>query len=265
MNYTLITGASSGIGREMAKRWAKEGHNLILVARREERLKELKDMIVQKYPVNVIIMVYDISVKEQCFELHKACSNYSIHCVINNAGGGKVGYFLDVPLEDELAMIDTNIIGLHILTKLFANSMKKGRILNVASMAGFQPNPLMTTYGATKSYVIQFSRAVNYELRRRRKPVRVSILCPGPVQTEFQELANVKEKQSTSIIGRIYKNQMIKPEKCAQVAYKGLQCNKEVIYPTKFNQILQLFSKVTPTFLLLRLQYNIQAKKIEEL
>ncbi|BCN30347.1 SDR family NAD(P)-dependent oxidoreductase [Anaeromicropila herbilytica] len=262
MKYALITGASSGIGREFALVLAKEGYNLILVARREDRLIELKEEILKNYNVKILLKVYDLSRADNCYHLHKECKWFPIRLVINNAGFGKAGQFLDIDIVDEVKMIKTNVISLHILTKLFANSMIKGRILNIASMAGFMPDPLMATYGATKSYVIQMSRAVNYELKRSGKNVKICVLCPGPIATEFQDVANVKKKDNLNFVGKVYERQMATAKDCAKIGWLGVKKGEEVIYLKKSDRFLSKITKILPTSLLLPIQYEIQRKKI---
>ena len=187
----LVTGASSGIGRDMAKYLAKKGYDLILVARRQNLLEEIKSEINN---VNVEIEVMDISNKENCEFLFKKYP--SIDILINNAGFGKFGEFKDIDLETEINMINTNIIAVHILTKLYLQEMVKrdrGYILNVSSIAGILPGgPLMATYYATKAYVVSFTRGIMQELKEKNSNVHICALCPGPVKTNFDNVANVQ-------------------------------------------------------------------------
>ena len=187
----LVTGASSGIGRDMAKYLAKKGYDLILVARRQNLLEEIKSEINN---VNVEIEVMDISNKENCEVLFKKYPNVDI--LINNAGFGKFGEFKDIDLETEINMINTNIIAVHVLTKLYLQEMVKrdrGYILNVSSIAGILPGgPLMATYYATKAYVVSFTRGIMQELKEKNSNVHICALCPGPVKTNFDNVANVQ-------------------------------------------------------------------------
>jgi hypothetical protein len=157
----LITGASSGIGRDMARVLAQKGYDLALVARDEKKLKELASELKGKNKVKIEIVPMDLSVEENCKELHKCVSDVDI--LINNAGFGDCGNFTKTDLNKELNMIKTNIVAYHILTKLYLIDMKEknsGKILNVASIAGFMPGPLMATYYSTKSYVVRLSESI---------------------------------------------------------------------------------------------------------
>ena len=185
----LITGASSGIGRDIAINLSKKGYDLILVARDLEKLNEVKS----KLHTNVEVVSMDVSNAENCKELHEKYQNIDI--LVNNAGFGDCGYFTKTSLDKELKMIDTNIVAYHVLTKLYLQDMKQknsGKILNVASIAGFMPGPLMATYYSTKSYVVRLSEAIREELRREKSNVQISILCPGPVNTNFNKVADVQ-------------------------------------------------------------------------
>lgn len=187
----LITGASSGIGKDMAHILSEKGYDLILVARRSNKLYELK----KELKTNVECIALDLSVRENCFELYNKVKDKNIDMLINNAGFGECGEFIKTDINKELMMIDTNIAAVHILTKLFLQDFVKrdsGYILNTASSAGFMPGPLMATYYATKNYVVRLTEAVYEELRRRKSNVHISALCPGPVETEFDQVANVK-------------------------------------------------------------------------
>ena len=186
----LITGASSGIGRDIAKELSKRGYDLVLVARDLEKLNKVKSEIKN---ANIEIVGLDISTVENCKELYK---NYKdIDILVNNAGFGDCGYFISTNLEKEVQMINTNIVAYHVLTKLYLKNMQeknKGKILNVASIAGFMPGPLMATYYSTKAYVVRLSESIREELRKEKSKVQISILCPGPVNTNFNKVANVE-------------------------------------------------------------------------
>ena len=175
----LITGASSGIGRDMAKILCQKGYSLVLVARDKNKLEELANELNQKSKAQIEIISMDLSVEENCKELHKKVKDVDI--LINNAGFGDCGNFTHTDLNKELTMIKTNITAYHILTKLYLIDMKaknQGKILNVASIAGFMPGPLMATYYATKSYVVRLSQSIREELRKEKSKVQISILCP---------------------------------------------------------------------------------------
>ena len=192
----LLTGASSGIGKDMVKILNQKGYDLVLVARDEEKLKDVKDELEKEKNNNKIeIISMDLSKEENCLELCKKVKNIDI--LINNAGFGDCGNFTKTDLEKEIRMIKTNIVAYHILMKEYLKEMKEknsGKILNVASIAGFMPGPLMATYYATKSYIVRLSEAVREELKKEKLNVKISILCPGPVETNFNKIANVKFK-----------------------------------------------------------------------
>lgn len=250
--YAFITGASSGIGREISILLAKRGYHLILVARREERLKQLKKQLQKKWnKLEIIIEDCDISKQENCIHLFEKYQSYPITVVINNAGFGAVGNFTDISLEKELNMIQTNIRAVHIFTKLFSASMKKGYILNVASMAAFQPGPFLATYSATKSYVFELSMAINYELKRQGKSVHITTLCPGPVNTEFNAVA-----------GADFALPSISAKACARQAVEGLFSKKDFVVPSLSMKVLHMLTKITPYSILLPVNYKIQTKKL---
>lgn len=187
----LITGASSGIGLEMAYYLASKNIDLILVARRKDRLLQIQE----KVNVNVEIFDLDLSKQEHVYALLKELDNEDIDIVINNAGFGLLGEFTETDLDRELEMIQLNITTLHILTKHFLQQFKakdQGYILNVASAAGFLPGPKLATYYATKNYVLRLSQAIYEELRQSKSKVTISVLCPGPVNTEFEKVAQAK-------------------------------------------------------------------------
>lgn len=191
----LVTGASSGLGRDMARSLAKHGINVILTARRVDRLRELKEELTEKYGVKVMYIAADLSDRRQCVELYRRVRKYDIDILVNNAGFGVFGELSDTDLDRELSMLDVNIVAFHILFKLFVRDFKKrnyGYILNTASLAGFMPGPCFSSYYASKAYVIRMTQAVAEELRAQHSRVSVSMLCPGPVATEFIDIARVK-------------------------------------------------------------------------
>lgn len=241
----LITGASSGIGREFSRILAQKGYELILVARDEEKLIELQ----KELNVNTKIISMDLSIKENCEKLHE--ENTDIDLLINNAGFGDFGSFTSTSLDKEITMINTNIVAYHILTKLYLIDMKKtntGHILNVASIAGFMPGPLMATYYATKSYVVRLSEGIREELNKENSNVKISILCPGPVNTNFNKIANVKfalkERNSYNI---------------AKYAINHL--NKFYIIPGLEIKLARFFVKFLPSKITSKITYQIQKKK----
>lgn len=248
--YAVITGASSGIGLECAKLLAKKGYGLILTARRTERLMQLQNRIQQKYGVHVLLYPCDLEDSSNVMKLHAFCSAYPVKVVVNNAGFGKVGEFTETNLEEELAMIDVNVKAVHILTKLFAQSMQAGYILNVASVAGYQPVPLMASYGATKAYVLNLSKAVNYELKRSKKKIHVAAFCPGPVDTEFDQRAGVR-----------YSLNHISAKECAKAGIVGMFRRQTEIFPITTTKLASRLSKLAPDWITLPVEYFLQNKK----
>lgn len=245
----LITGASSGLGADMARVLVDEGYEVILVARRKGKLEKLAKELGE----NAKIIVKDISSTYNCVSLYNEVKKENIDILINNAGFGMCGFFNDANLDKELDMIDLNIKSLHTLTKLFLKDFIKndqGYILNVGSSAGFMPGPLMTTYYSTKNYVVSFTSALYEELRRLGSNVSISCLCPGPVDTEFNKVARVK----FSIKG-------IESNKVARYAIKEMFEEKLIIVPTFKMKCALFFTRFIPRKLLLRLTYKIQEKK----
>lgn len=188
----LITGASSGIGRDMAIYLAQKGYDLVLVARRTDRLNELK---AELNNVDVMCITADLSKTDECKRVYEETKGVEINMLVNNAGFGLAGDFVDTDLDRELTMVDTNVKAVHIITKLYLRDFVKrdsGVILNVASIAGFMSGPLLATYYATKNYVLSLTRGIYKELKKKKSKVTVSALCPGPIKTEFFDVANVK-------------------------------------------------------------------------
>ena len=188
----LVTGASSGIGREIARDLSARGFRVILSARREERLRELAEELGD----NTRVIVCDVSDREECLRLYEETKNEKISVLVNCAGFGAVGSFDKLPLDTELKMIDTNVTAVHMLTKLFLKDFvaaDKGYIMNIASSAGLMyGGPMMATYYASKAYVVSLTSAIYEELRARKSRVHVCAVCPGPVDTEFNDVANCK-------------------------------------------------------------------------
>lgn len=245
----LITGASSGIGRDMAIALSKQGYDLILVARRKKRLEELKKEVSTK----VEIITMDLSSTFNCVRLYHKVEKKPIDVLINNAGFGVFGPFNETNLDKELDMIDTNVKALHVLTKLFLTDMKErdqGYILNVASSAAFFPGPLMASYYASKAYVLHLSEAICEELRKEESNVSISTLCPGPVDTEFNEVAGVH-----------FGVKALTSEEVAQYAIKKMFQKKRVIVPGFTMKFVHTFSRFLPRKVLLNATYGIQKKK----
>lgn len=244
----LITGASSGIGRDIARILSKSGYDLILAARRKDRL----DALAKEFE-NCKVVVCDLSDEKEVFGLYEKVKNEDIDILINNAGFGLFGEFSKTDLARELEMIDLNIKAVHILTKLFLSDFKKknsGYILNVASSAAFFPGPLMSTYYATKAYVQRLTLAVYQELKKEKSGVYIGVFCPGPVNTEFNSVADV----SFALKG-------ISSEYAAKYAVKKMFDKKVIIVPGAFVKAGLFFQKFLPIKLLLKISYKIQKRK----
>lgn len=244
----LITGASNGIGLEFARKLSNLGYDLILVARNEDKLKEIKNLL----KGNVEIISMDLSEEKNIYDLYDKTKE-RVDLLINNAGFGLFGKFTETNLAEELNLIDLNIKAYHILTKLFLQDMVKrdsGRILNVASSAAFEPGPLMSSYYASKSYVYNLTMAIYEELRRDKSHVRVSILCPGPVNTGFNDRANVK----FSLKGLI-------PESVVDYTISQMMKNKLIIIPSFGVKLGVFVNRIFSRKFMLRMIYNIQRKK----
>ena len=249
----LLTGASSGIGKDMAKILNKKGYDLVLVARDEEKLINVKNELEkERIGNNIEIISMDLSIEENCLKLCESVKDVDI--LINNAGFGDCGSFTKTDLEKEIKMIKTNIVAYHILMKEYLKQMRKkdsGKILNVASIAGFMPGPLMATYYATKAYVVRLSEAVREELKKDKSNVKISILCPGPVETNFNNVANVKFKLREANSFDVAKYAINKMERGKFYIVPGLD--------VKFGKI---GAKIFPTSLVSKVAYKVQKRKI---
>ena len=245
----LITGASSGIGRDMARILSSKGYDLILVARRKDKLEKIK----KELNTDVTIITMDISSTFNCVKLYNKVKKEDIDVLINNAGFGLFGEFINTDLDKELDMIDVNIKAVHTLTKLFlADFVKKdkGYILNVASSAAFLPGPLMATYYSTKAYVLRLTQSIKEELRRSKSNVYVGALCPGPVNTEFNNVAGVN-----------FSIKSLESYDVAEYAIKKMFKRKKMIVPGITIKIGVFFTRFLPFGLQSKISYDIQKKK----
>lgn len=253
----LVTGVSSGIGRDMARYLNSLGYDLIITSRDSKKLEELKKELNAKNDRMVDIIVKDLAKTEECISLYNEIKEkYEfVDVVINNAGFGLCGKFCDTSLEKELSMIDTNIKAVHILTKLFLKDMvekDKGRILNVSSIAGFMPGPLMATYYSTKNYVLRLTQSIKEELNKSKSNVKISVLCPGPVNTNFNNVANVK-----------FALKGLSSEYVAKYAIDKMLKNKSVIVVGWKIKIARFLSKISPDIIVAKVCYHMQRKKIK--
>lgn len=255
--YTLITGASAGIGREMARQLATKGHNLILVARSQDKLIALQKELKQQSDIDVLYLLYDLSEPNSAQDLYNEVKeqNYLVTGLINNAGFGDYGNFVEMPLKKDEEMIAVNIIALVGLTKLFAADMVKvgkGRIMNVASILSFLPFPYYSVYSATKSFVLAFTETVAAELQGTG--VTLTALCPGTVETAFHTEAMRKTNAMSAN----------KPMSAEVVAKAGVELflngnSKKIV--GFMNWFLSNLPRLTPDKLMMRIKKNLASIK----
>lgn len=250
LRFAVITGASSGLGAEFARRLAAQGYALLLVARRTDRLRALAAAL----PAPCEVFPADLAQRSECERLLQALRGRRIDLFINNAGFGDCGDFLRTDLEKDLAMLDVNVRAVHILTKRIAQMLQRqggGALLNVGSAAGLLPGgPYMAAYYATKAYVVSLTTALAEELRAQRSPVQVACLCPGPVDTEFNTVANVR----FALPG-------ISAAYCVRCALAGLRRGQTVIVPGPLVAAGTALSRLLPRRALLRLTARQQKRK----
>lgn len=249
----LVTGASSGIGREICKYLSSLGFDLVITSRDKEELTILSDML--KTKTKIIVM--DLASEKSAKELYMLTKNENIDLLVNNAGFGLFGDYKNVDVTKEMEMIDLNIKALHILTRMFLRDMtarNNGFILNVASSAGLlKGGPLMSTYYATKAYVTSFTGAIYEELRRNKSKVKIAALCPGPVNTNFNNVAGVK-----------FKVKAMEADSVAKYAIDNiLYSDKVFIIPGRKIRLGIFFSRFLSIKKLLKITYKIQRKKIK--
>ena len=248
----LVTGASSGIGKDIAIYLSKLGYDLILVSRDINKLKETAEEI----KTNVVLYPADLSRKENCFKLYDNFKNENIDILVNNAGFGLFGNTWELDIDKELKMIDLNIVAVHILTKLFLKDMvekDKGYILNVASSAGFLAGPILNTYYATKNYVTKWTMGIYEELRKVKSNVHVSCLCPGPVNTNFNKVA-----------GGSFNMKALDSKYVARYGIDKMLKRKLIIVPGITVKLGLFFNRFISNRLSLKIVYRIQKKKIEK-
>lgn len=239
--YALITGASGGLGKEFAYLAAQDGYDLILVARREEKLLELAKDIKERWNVEVLTLAIDLQKEQSVRELIEKTKDLQVECLINNAGFGYLSDYVESDLSHQKELLRLNVEVPMELTHHYGAKMKeagKGYILNIASTAALSPGPHMSTYFASKSYVLSFSEALHEELRK--DGVRVSALCPGPVDTDFEKNANMKDS------AMFHSLPVSKPDKIARKGYRGLKKGRAVIYAGPVTHWMAFFSRIFP-------------------
>jgi hypothetical protein len=250
---TLITGASAGIGYELAKHFADARHRLALVARRGDRLQELSDDIVARGGERPIVIVCDLQRFDACEVIAQTLETEQVEVeyLINNAGFGLFGEASDLDRTEQLAMTDLNVRALTDLCLGFAGQLirNRGGILNVASLAGFLPGPRMAVYYATKAYVLSFSEALHAELGA--KGVRVTVLCPGPVPTEFQGRAGITPGFDSAVLN-------MSAEQVARLGFDGLMAGKRLVLPGLGMKVIPFLLRFVPRGVVLSLVSRIQ-------
>jgi short-subunit dehydrogenase len=246
MSYTLITGGSSGIGLELAKLFAQDGKNLILIGRNQTKLEQAKYLIRSRNSyIEIQTFTCDLSKIDDLIGLytHHIQDQFEIEILVNNAGFSNSGSQFQTDLQDEIKMLHTNIHALVVLTKLVLPQMvrrKKGKILNVASVAAFQPLPYQATYGGAKAFVLSYSQALRNELKG--SGITVTTLCPGPVDTNFFDVAKITP---TNLV----KANMMAAEKVAQIGYQALRQNRGVVVTSWKFSLMSYVSKLLPSSL----------------
>jgi uncharacterized protein len=253
--WALVTGATKGIGRRLADEAAADGFNIVVNARNKMELDETAHELSQRYGVRTIVCQATLSSREgvdaciQCVDRNHIC----LDLLINNAGVGLYGAFLDLPLERQSAMIELNIMALTRLTHVFLGRMrgrKQGAVLNVASAAAYQPGPLMAVYYATKAYVLHFTEALAVEYKN--SGVRIAALCPGATRTNFQERSGYDPGAG------IFKFGVLTPEKVARAGYRGLWKGKMVIAPAFFDLVVAQYHRFLPRRVNAEIVYRLQ-------
>lgn len=255
--FCLITGASCGIGLEFAKIFAKNGHNLILVARSKDKLEKLKTALEKKYSIKAVVHVSDLTSESELDKLYEDVTKYAcVDILVNNAGFANFGAFLDLDYERQKALIDLNVTAPVRLAYLFGNDMKKrgsGRIINVASAAAFEAGPYMATYYASKSFVLSFSMALSEELKSNG--IVVTAVCPGPTSTHFEKNANM----SNSVMFSISKPACAK--QVARAGYNAVMNGRNVLYHGIVTHACNVASRLLPRNTMLKLTKKVNQIK----
>ena len=250
----LITGGGSGIGYALAKEYYKRGYDLVLVGRDEKKLRQAAARLVQRNKGIIETVSCDLTSKNECLRLYGLYQDRAVDVLVNCAGFGVYGQFLEIDLDAELSMLEVNCGAVHLLMKLFLQDMRKrdsGTILNVASSAGLVPGgPCMAAYYATKAYVTSLTQGVAEELRAAGSNVHVAALCPGPVDTPFFGRAGIGTAGVAST-----------PESVAKAAMRGLKRGKTVIVPGVGNQLACLAARLLPSKVILSINRRVQEKK----
>ena len=251
----LITGASGGLGLSFVNLFAKDGYDLVLVARNGERLEEIKKDVEQKYNIKALVVAKDLCSPSGADEVYEATkqAGINIDVLVNNAGFGDFGEFHNSDINKQIRMVDLNCIALMHLCHLYLPDMlkqKSGNILNVDSIAAFQPGPLMSVYYATKAFVLSFSQALTRELKGTG--VKVTALCPGPIRTNFDNAADLGESG-------LFKNLKVwDPDTVAEFGYKNMKKGKSLCVCGFLNKLIVFANRLAPRSLVRNMVYNLQ-------
>ncbi|MFN7274231.1 MAG: SDR family NAD(P)-dependent oxidoreductase [Bacteroidota bacterium] len=249
----IITGASGGIGYEIALLFAKRKIDVLIVARNKQKLNDIKLEIEQQFKINVYCVATDLSISDGLVDIDNCVksNNLSVTYLVNNAGFGDYGFFTERSMEKYSEMLGLNVISLTELTYYYAKQMiknGKGRILNVASTAGIQPDPYFAVYGASKAYVISLTEAIHKEFEK--SGVTATVLSPGATKTEFMERADMND-------AKLYESGVMTAKEVAEVGFEGMMKGKLHVIPGFKNRILAFFSSITPSS---KLRLNMAAK-----
>ena len=248
MPSALITGASGGIGLELARIFAREGYQLALVARSRERLEQIA---AELKPAYVRVIAMDLTSSDAPQRVQREIP--SVDVLVNNAGYGVFGKFAESPLDDDLGLMQLNMTALVGLTRLYLPGMiaaRSGKILNVASTAAFQPGPLMALYYASKAFVLSFSEAIANELEGTG--VTVTALCPGPTATGFQERAHVEKSRLLRYM------KVMDAQRVAEIGYRGLMAGKTLVIPGMMNKLVAQSVRVSPRKIVTKIARMVQ-------
>jgi short-subunit dehydrogenase len=254
----LITGASSGIGEDLARLLAAGGHDVVLLARNGDKLNALAERIRRESRVTASVLTADLSQPGAAEQVPRelAARGARVDILVNNAGFGTYGEFVNADAAETLGMLQVNIVSLTMLTRLLLSGMierRNGRVLNVASTAAFQPGPLMAAYYASKAYVLSFSEALTEEVRGMG--VTVTCLCPGPTQTEFQARAHMEKS------GLLKTLPVMSSADVARAGYEGMKAGRALVIPGLMNKVGVQALRVTPRRLIPRIIRAIQAER----
>lgn len=249
----IITGASGGIGYEIALLFAKQKIDILIVARNKQKLNDIKWAIEQQFKITVYCVATDLSISDGFVDIDNCvkANKLSVTFLVNNAGFGDYGFFSERSMEKYTEMLGLNVIRLTELTYYYAKQMiknGKGRILNVASTAGIQPDPYFAVYGASKAYVISLTEAIHKEFEK--SGVTATVLSPGATKTEFMERADMNN-------AKLYESGVMTAKEVAEVGFEGMMKGKLHVIPGFKNRILAFFSSITPSS---KLRLNMAAK-----